>query len=76
MAFIAFGFTFATVTLSIGYSSQVTFNTLFFLGTALLLLPPFISAWLLLFPKNQKHAFVGLGIAVLYVGYILIDQIL
>lgn len=37
---------------------------------------PSIAAYFLLFPKTQKHALIGLGVSLLYLSFIFVDQIL
>ena len=76
MAFLAASVIFSIVTFSIAYQSQSPFKLESLLGAVVLIGLPTISAWLLLFPKSQKQFYVGLTIAILFISFILVDQIL
>ena len=41
-----------------------------------IVIAPSVAGVLLLAPKNQRYAFAGLGLAIIYIGYVLVDQIL
>lgn len=76
MAVIAVGGTFVTLVFIrfqfwLYFTSTTGFQSILFVSVV-----PSIAAYLLLFPKTQKHAYFGLSIAILYLGYVFVDQII
>lgn len=65
----------AFIVFSLGYRDQTPTGINLIINIIFLLIP-FIASWLLLLPRSRKQAFIGLVIAVLFIGYGIVSEII